>query len=176
MSQWNTEKSSQLYGITEWGKSYLRINEKGHIEVLPNGEDHHKVDLFQLIGDLKGRGIRLPVLIRFPDLVRSRIELISQCFANSISEYGYRGEYSGVYPIKVNQQKHLVEEIVNFGRSHRLGLECGSKPELLISLALMKNPGGLLICNGFKDQAYIEMALLSKKLGRNTIIVCRPHG
>ena len=171
MNQWNIENSSQLYGITNWGRNHLKVNKEGHIEVLPSGQGGHKVDLFQLVGDLKGRGVRLPVLIRFPDLVRSRIALISQCFARSISEYGYQGKYSGVYPIKVNQQKHLVEEIVRFGRDHNLGLECGSKPELLICLALMENSEGLLICNGFKDQAYIEMALLSKKLGRNTIIV-----
>ena len=171
MMKWNVDKSTQLYGIEHWGNEYFRINDKGHIEVLPKGKNQHKVDLFQLVGELKRRGVRLPTLIRFPDLVKSRIDLISQCFTHSISEYGYQGHYQGVYPIKVNQQKHLVEEIIHFGRDHNFGLECGSKPELLISLALMENPNGLLICNGFKDQAYIELALLSKKLGRHTIIV-----
>ena len=171
MIHWNIEKSSKLYGIEHWGAQYLKINEQGHIEVLPQGEGGSKVDLFQLISDLKKRGVRLPTLIRFPGLVKSRIDLISQCFTRSIAEYEYTGKYNGVYPIKVNQQRHLVEEIVKFGRNHQLGLECGSKPELLIGLALMETPDGLLICNGFKDQAYIEMALLSKKLGRNTIIV-----
>ena len=171
MAHWNTKKSSQLYGIEHWGARYLRINDKGHIEVVPDGKDGNRVDLFQLVGDLKERGVRLPTLIRFPSLVKYRIDLISQCFARSIDEYEYAGKYSGVYPIKVNQQRHLVEEVVNFGRSHHLGLECGSKPELLIALALMKTPEALLICNGFKDQAYIEMALLSKKLGHHTLIV-----
>ena len=168
---WNVEKSIQLYGVRHWGQNYLDINEKGHIDVLPQGPNFPKVDLFQLVGDLKKRGVRLPTLIRFPDLIKSRIDLISQCFAQSIQEYGYQNKYTGVYPIKVNQQRHLVEEVLKFGRQHQLGLECGSKPELLIALALMENTNGLLICNGFKDQAYIEMALISKKLGRDTIIV-----
>lgn len=171
MNHWNTKKSAQLYGIEYWGAKYLEINNKGHIEVTPDGNGGNKLDLFQLVSDLKERGVRLPTLIRFPGIVKSRIDLISQCFANSITEYEYSGTYKGVYPIKVNQQRHLIEEIVNFGRDHHLGLECGSKPELLIGLALMEDPEALLICNGFKDQAYIEMALLSKKLGHQTIIV-----
>lgn len=168
---WDVRKSAQLYGINYWGSQYFSVNEKGNVEVSPSGKEGAKVDLFQLTNDLVERGIRTPILIRFPDIVKSRIELISGCFARAMGESAYRGKYSGVYPIKVNHQRHLVEEIVDFGRSARLGLECGSKPELLIALALMNTPEALIVCNGFKDSEYIETALLAQKLGRNIFVV-----
>ena len=171
MSEWNTRKSSDLYGINYWGASYFRINDEGHVEIRPAGQNGPGLDLFNLVGDLQERGIRMPILLRFPDIIKSRIELLAGCFARAIEENKYSGVYSGVYPIKVNQQKHLVEEILEFGQFHRFGLEAGSKPELLISLAQMDTPNALIVCNGFKDQEYIEMALISQKLGRTTIIV-----
>src|SRR6185369_8948223 len=112
-----------------------------------------------------------PMLIRFPDITKTRIELLAKVFQKAIDDNGYKGSFRGVYPIKVNQQRHLVEELVKFGQFTRLGLECGSKPELLVVLAMMNTPDALIICNGFKDQEYIETAILSQKLGRNTVIV-----
>lgn len=169
--EWNSQKSAQLYGINYWGANYFRINEHGNVEVTPHGATGSRLDLYGLIEDLRERGLRLPILLRFPDLIKARIELLTTCFAKSIKDYGYKGAYAGVYPIKVNQQRHLVEEIANFGQIKRLGLECGSKPEVLVGLALLDTPDALIICNGFKDIEYIETALLAQKLGRNVIIV-----
>src|SRR4051812_4161568 len=171
MSDWNIRKSADLYGINYWGANFFRINDQGHVEVRPSGVNGPALDLYNLVQDLQERGIRMPILVRFPDIIKARIELLSGCFARAIEEAKYTGVYRGVYPIKVNQQKHLVEEILEFGQFHRMGLEAGSKPELLITLAHMDTPNALIICNGFKDQEYIEMALISQKLGRNTIIV-----
>ncbi len=168
---WTAEKSAALYGINSWGNGYFRVNPQGNVEITPTGQPGPQVDLLELTQDLMDRGIRVPIMIRFPDIIKSRIELINGCFAKAFADHGYKGGYCGVYPIKVNQQKHLVEELVKHGRERRLGLECGSKPELLVVLALMNNPDALIICNGFKDQEYIETAILSQKLGRHTIIV-----
>lgn len=171
MNEWNTRKSADLYGINYWGANFFRINDQGNVEVKPAGEKGPSLDLNSLVCDLLERGIRMPILLRFPDIIKARIELLAGCFKRATEEAKYTGVYRGVYPIKVNQQKHLVEEILDFGTSHNFGLEAGSKPELLISLAQMDTPGALIICNGFKDQEYIEMALISQKLGRNTVIV-----
>lgn len=168
---WSVENSSELYGINQWGQGYFRINEKGNVAIYPIEESSRHIDLFELTEDLRDRGIRVPIMIRFPDLIRARIELINRCFEKAIQEHGYRGTYRGVYPIKVNQQHQLVEELIRYGRPYRLGLECGSKPELLVVLAMTTTDDSLIICNGFKDAEYIETALLSQKLGRNTIVV-----
>ncbi len=168
---WTTEDSKSLYRVDGWGSGFFDINEKGNIVVTPHGAEGAKVDLLELTQDLQERGIQVPMLIRFPDITKSRIELLNNVFVKAIEDNGYKGRYQGVYPIKVNQQRHLVEELVKFGHHARLGLECGSKPELLVVLAMMNTQDALIICNGFKDQEYIETALLSQKLGRNTIIV-----
>lgn len=170
---WSTAQSAEVYGINAWGEGYFRINEQGNVVVTPNGtaEGGCAVDLHELTQDLLDRGIRVPIMIRFPDIIKSRVERINNCFAKAIADHSYKGHYAGVYPIKVNQQRHLVEELVKQGREKRMGLECGSKPELLVVLALMKNPEALIICNGFKDTEYIETAILSQKLGKHTIIV-----
>ena len=168
---WSAEQSAELYGINTWGNGYFRVNKQGNVSVTPCGEKGPSVDLNELTQDLLDRGIRVPIMIRFPDIIKARVELINNCFANAIKDHNYKGSYRGVYPIKVNQQRHLVEEIVHHGKHRRLGLECGSKPELLVVLALMNTQGALVICNGFKDEEYIETAILSQKLGRHTIIV-----
>jgi arginine decarboxylase len=139
--------------------------------VTPMGANGPSVDLFELTQDLLDRGIRVPIMIRFPDIIKARVELLNNCFSKAFADHGYRGSYRGVYPIKVNQQRHLVQELVKYGKDYSMGLECGSKPELLVVLALMHTPDALIICNGFKDAEYIETAILSQKLGRNTIIV-----
>ena len=168
---WTKDNSLELYGVKNWGTGYFDINDAGNVEVTPRGADGPSLDLFRLVQDLCERGIRPPILIRLPDIVESRIQLIANCFDQAIQEYGYGGQFRGVYPIKVNQQSHLVKEVVKFGRPSHLGLECGSKPELLVALALLETPESLLICNGFKDWEYIETALLSRKMGRDTVIV-----
>lgn len=167
---WSLDRSAETYGINAWGSGYFRINALGNVSVnpLPNGPT---VDLFELTQDLMDRGIRVPIMIRFPDILKSRVELINSCFRKAILDHNYKGAYTGVYPIKVNQQRHLVEELVKHGKEHKLGLECGSKPELLVVLALMNTPNAVIICNGFKDPEYIETAILSQKLGRYTLIV-----
>jgi arginine decarboxylase len=168
---WTPQKSAELYGLDYWGGNYFSVNDNGNLTLTPNGPKGTSIDLFKVTEDLKQRGVRVPILLRFPDIVKSRIELINTCFQNAIKSTNYQGKFQGVYPIKVNQQKHLVEEIVEYGTPYNFGLECGSKPELLITLAMMDNPEALIICNGFKDKEYIEMALLSQKMGRNIIIV-----
>ncbi len=171
MEIWSTKKSAELYNIDAWGAGFFRVNDKGNVEVTPHGAGQPGIDLKELVQDLQERGMRTPLLVRFPDIVNARIKLLSTAFHNAFQTYNFKGQYRGVFPIKVNQQRFLVDEIVNFGRQYGLGLEAGSKPELLISLAMMDNPEALLICNGFKDPEYVETALLSQKLGRNTIIV-----
>lgn len=170
---WTPEDSKKIYGINNWGKPFFDVNDLGNMTVSTDTQNPNakKLDLFELTTDLQDRGVRLPILVRFPDILKARIESLNNCFNNAISDSGYTGEYHGVYPVKVNQEKHLVEDIVKLGADTNLGLECGSKPELLIALSKMKNPKGLIICNGFKDKDYIETALLSRKLGRRTIIV-----
>lgn len=168
---WTIQQSSELYGVTKWGGGYFRVNRQGHVSVCPQGEKGYEIDLYQLVNELIDRGIRSPMLIRFTDIIQSRIELLAGCFSRAIDECKYQGKYFGVYPIKVNQQRHLVKELVRLGRDHRLGLECGSKSELLVVLSHMNNPNAVIICNGFKDTEYIETAILSQKMGRHTIIV-----
>lgn len=169
---WNVEKSKELYGIGTWGSGFFDVNPTtGNVMVTSLGPQGSNIDLIELVTDLQERGIRVPMLIRFPDITKARIELINGCFAKAIQDNGYKAQYRGVYPIKVNQQRHLVEELIKFGQPHSLGLEAGSKPELLVVLAMNNTPNALIICNGFKDVEYIETAILSQKLGRNTIIV-----
>ncbi|MCB0376862.1 MAG: biosynthetic arginine decarboxylase [Bdellovibrionales bacterium] len=171
MKDWNLEKAKELYGLSTWGNGYFDVNEKGNVIVAPYGPQNEHVDLLELTEDLQERGIRCPMLIRFPDIIKERIRLINTCFQKAMESMDYKGTYQGVYPIKVNQQKHLIDEVVRVGNEFHLGLECGSKPELLVVLAKTEDPQALILCNGFKDQEYIETAILSRKLGKNTIVV-----
>ncbi|HEY2410464.1 MAG TPA: biosynthetic arginine decarboxylase [Polyangiaceae bacterium] len=170
-AEWTTERSAQRYQIQGWGAPYFCVNARGHIEVTPNPDLARSVNLFELTQDLKARGLELPLLIRFPEIVGDRIKRINEAFQKAISEYDYRGTYRGVFPVKVNQQRHLVEEVVESGRAWNFGLEAGSKPELLIALAAMHDVGGLIICNGYKDQKYIETALVAQKFDKTVIVV-----
>ena len=171
MRSWSTQDSEDLYGIPNWGREFLRINAAGNLEVAPAGPRSPWADLHTLVEDLQNREISLPILLRFPDLLEARIRTLSEAFGTAITEYGYEGQYRGVYPVKVNQQRHLVEDIVRLGRPYHLGLEAGSKPELLVVLAMMEDPEAVVICNGYKDAEYIETALLAQKLGRRVIVV-----
>lgn len=171
VKSWSVRDSEQLYHILDWGDPYFKINEAGHIEVDPSGEGRNHIDLFELVREVERRGHNLPLLIRFSDILADRIRRLNTAFTDAIAEYGYEGTYQGVFPVKVCQQRHVVEEIVKYGKAFKYGLEAGSKPELLIVLATLKTPGALVICNGYKDSEYIETALLAQRLGQTPIIV-----
>jgi arginine decarboxylase len=168
---WTIEDSEELYRITGWGEPYFSINAAGHVTVSPQGDRGGSLDLFELVNALKQRNLNLPLLIRFSDILEDRIERLNAAFAKAIARYNYEGDYRGVFPVKCNQQRHLVEALVKFGKPYQFGLEAGSKPELMIALATLKTPGALLICNGYKDREYIEMAILAQQLGKVAIIV-----
>ncbi|TVQ88843.1 MAG: biosynthetic arginine decarboxylase [Deltaproteobacteria bacterium] len=167
-SRWTITDSEDLYAIRSWSRGLFRVNDAGHV-VLRRGD--RELDLRGLADDLVERGIEMPVLLRLGDVLESRIESLVGAFEEAIKSLEFQGRYRGVYPIKVNQDRYLVEDVVRFSKPHHLGLECGSKPELLVVLALQNNPEALIICNGYKDDAFLELALLSRKLGRNTLIV-----
>jgi arginine decarboxylase len=168
---WTIKDSASLFNVPGWSGGYFRINEAGHLEVTPEGPGGPRLDLYELIEDLQRRGLGMPLLMRFSDILHSRVKALFGCFDAAIREYGYQGRYRGVYPIKVNQQHQVVEELVRFGKPYGLGLEAGSKPELLAGLALLDSPDALLVLNGYKDAEYVETALLAQKLGRYPIIV-----
>jgi arginine decarboxylase len=171
MRGWTVRDSLELYNVANWGAGFFTVNDKGHVEVRPRGEQGPGIDLLDLVQDLHQRGLRAPLLVRFSDILASRVQGLCAAFARAISEYGYKGGFRGVYPIKVNQQRHVVEEIVQYGAAQSVGLEAGSKPELLIALAILDTQDALIVCNGYKDRAYIETALLAQRLGRTPIIV-----
>lgn len=170
-SQWTIENTETLYRIQGWGEPYFSINAAGHVTVSPQGDRGGSLDLLELVKALKQRNLHLPLLIRFSDILEDRIERLNACFAKAIARYNYPGTYKGVYPVKCNQQRQLVENLVRFGKPHQFGLEAGSKPELLIALATLDTPGALLMCNGYKDREYIETAILARRLGQTPIIV-----
>jgi len=171
MQQWTIRDSLELYNIEKWGLGFFGINEAGHVTVHPRGPGGPTLDLKALVDELQRRGIALPILIRFSDILRARVEALNLAFQKAIQDYGYRSRYLGVYPIKVNQQRQVVEEVITYGRPYHFGLEAGSKPELLAVLALLPSPEPLIICNGYKDEEFVEMALLATKLGKNVIPV-----
>ena len=168
---WTIKDALELYNVNGWGKDFFTINPAGNVEVTPSGPGLARIDLKELVDDLIDRGLNLPILIRFSDILRRRVEMLCGSFQQAIAENDYKGTYRGVYPIKVNQQRHVVEELIEYGRPFNLGLEAGSKPELLVALALQENPEALILCNGYKDRGYIETAMLAQKLGRKVIIV-----
>lgn len=168
---WSIADAIETYGIHEWGNAYFHISDEGHVMVTTPDETMPAIDLKALVDEVRQRGVGLPLLLRFSDILRRRIEALNQAFHNAIKEYGYPGVYRGVYPIKVNQQRQVVEGVVYFGRPYHHGLEAGSKPELLAVLAMLEDEEALIICNGYKDEEYIETALLGSKLGRTIIVV-----
>jgi len=170
MARWQAQDGADLYQIPAWGKGWFHVQEDGHLSVRPPTAKK-SIDLHRLVEDLRRRGVSLPLLLRFPELIEARIEQLVSAFGSASEAYGYQGAYRGVYPIKVNQDKHLVDAVVKHSRPHHLGLEAGSKPELQIVLATLEDPEALIICNGYKDRSYIQMALLARKLGRNCMIV-----
>lgn len=170
MRKWRIEDSAELYNITGWGLKYFSINDKGHVQVTPR-EGYASVDLKQLMDELQIRDITAPVLLRFPDILDNRIEKISRCFKQAASEYKYEAQNFIIYPIKVNQMRQVVDEIVSHGKKFNIGLEAGSKPELHAVLATNIDEKNLIICNGYKDETYVELALLAQKMGRRIFLV-----
>ena len=169
MRKWRIDDSAELYNVPGWGRNYFSINEKGHAQVTPR-RDGPAVDLIDVMNELQLNDVTAPVLLRFPDILDDRIRKISSCFAKAAKEYNYTGQNFVVYPIKVNQMRQVVEEIVSHGNKYNIGLEAGSKPELHAVLAL-NNANSIIVCNGYKDTNYIELALLAQKMGRRIFIV-----
>ena len=170
MRKWRIEDSEELYNIKGWGVNYFGINDKGHAYVRPKKDDV-QIDLADVMEDLRNADITAPVLLRFPDILNNRIEKTAGCFAKAEKEYDYKGEHFIVYPIKVNQMRPVVEEIISHGKKYNLGLECGSKPELHAVLATNMDSDSIIVCNGHKDQNFIELALLAQKMGKRVFLV-----
>ncbi len=170
-NRWSTQDSIELYHILEWGAGYFRVSSRGTVEVTPHGPSGPHLDLEEIVEQLQKRGLGLPILLRFPDIIGSRIRSLAGAFSRAISDEGYRGRYHCVYPIKVNQERRVVEAVLEHGAEVGLGVEAGSKPEVLAALALADRPESLLILNGYKDAEFVETALLARKLGRDAIIV-----
>ncbi len=169
---WTIDKAKALYNIEGWGGGYFDINERGHVVVRPEPDHPERaLDLHELANDLQAQGVGLPILLRFSDILSARIRHLHDAFATAIREYEYTGTYTSVYPIKVNQQRHVVEEILQFGRATGVGLECGSKPELQAVLGLADRTDHLIICNGYKDEEFLRLALMGQKLGHKVFIV-----
>ncbi len=168
---WTAADGAALYGLDRWGDPYFSVSGRGHVMVQPRGDRGGSLDLVELVGELQGRDLSLPLLIRFDDILEDRLERLHAAFERAIAQYGYAGRYQGVFPVKCNQQRHVVEQLVESGRRWHFGLEAGSKAELLIALSLLNDPDALLICNGYKDQRYIETAILARQLGRQPVVV-----
>lgn len=170
MKKWTIEDAKELYNINGWGVSYFGVNTKGHVYVTP-GKDNTQIDLRDVMDTLAQRDVTPPVLLRFPDILDNRIEKIASCYDRAREEYGFKGENFIIYPIKVNQMQPVVDEIISHGRKFNLGLEAGSKPELHAVIAVQGHSDSLIICNGYKDESYIELALLAQKMGKRIFIV-----
>lgn len=168
---WSASDGAALYGLDRWGDPYFSVSPRGHVMVQPRGERGGALDLVELVKELQGRDLSLPLLIRFDDILEDRLERLHTAFERAIAQYGYAGRYQGVFPVKCNQQRHVVEQLVETGKRWHFGLEAGSKAELLIALSLLEDPEALLICNGYKDRRYIETAILARRLGRKPVVV-----
>lgn len=175
LERWNIGKSEDLYAVKNWGKGYFGINVSGNVTAHPTKDAARSIDLKVLVDELRHRGLKPPLLIRFTDILSHRLREVHQEFQRAISECKYQGEYRCVYPIKVNQQRHVVEEILAFGEEYGFGLEAGSKPELLAVLASVQNDNVPIICNGFKDAPYIEAVILAQKIGKMIVPVVEKY-
>src|SRR5215470_12347372 len=172
--RWSTVEAAELYDVASWGKGYFSVGQNGNLWVHPDKDPARKIDLKELVDNLQLRGISVPILIRFGEILKHRLGEMHQAFQHAIAEHGYKNDYFCVFPIKVNQQRHVVEEVFTYGKPYRFGLEAGSKPELLAVLAIADNETPI-ICNGFKDDEYIEMVMLAKKVGRQIIPVVEKY-
>ena len=170
-TEWDLESAIAAYNVEGWGNGYFTVNSSGNVEARPLKENGGSIDLLEVVNEARARNLGFPLLIRFQDLLRDRVESVNRAFQSAISEFGYGNEYRGVFPIKVNQLREVIEEIVDAGQQFHFGLEAGSKPELVAALAMHKDPESLIICNGYKDPAFIRIALLGCKLGKSVVIV-----
>jgi arginine decarboxylase len=170
-SEWDLESAIATYNIDRWGGGYFTINTSGNVVAKPLQENGGSIDLLEVVHEARNRGLPFPLVIRFQDLLRHRVESMNRAFQAAMTEFGYKGRYRGVFPIKVNQLREVIEEIVDAGQQFHFGLEAGSKPELVAALAVHEDPESLIICNGYKDPAYIRIALLGRKLGKSVVIV-----
>ncbi len=173
---WTIEDAATLYRVDEWSDRFYYVNDAGHAAVRIARPCGASIDIYEVTQDLRGRGVAFPVLLRFHDVLRARVERVNQSFATAIEEARYPGSYQGVYPIKVNQLHEVVEEILDAGRPYRMGLECGSKPELVAALPHITDDDSLLVCNGVKDDDMLELVLAAQGLGRNVVPVMEKYG
>jgi arginine decarboxylase len=169
--KWTVEDSLDLYNIRQWSNGYFAVNERGNLIAQPGGPGTASLDLKELVDETRRRGIAPPLLIRFSEILRARVVELNEAFRRAISEYGFGGSYRGVYPIKVNQEHFVVERLVEAGRPYHFGLEAGSKPELLAVMAMLDDEDAIVVCNGYKDEEYVETALMASKLGLHVILV-----
>src|SRR3977135_1197411 len=170
-TEWDLESAITTYNVDGWGEGYFTVNSAGNVEAKPLKDNGGSIDLLAIVNEARARNLGFPLLIRFQDLLRHRVEAINRAFQSAISEFGYGNQYRGVFPIKVNQLREVIEEIVDAGQQFHFGLEAGSKPELVAALAMHKDPESLIICNGYKDRAFIRIALLGRKLDKQVVIV-----
>ena len=170
-ASWGVADALELYNLPAWGSGYFSINETGNVVVRPDGTAAHEIDLLEVVQGLQARDLAAPVVVRFSDILAHRLRHLNDAFARAISECEYRNRYAAVFPIKVNQQRLVVDEVYRYGREFGFGLEVGSKPELLAVMAVTESSDRLIVCNGFKDSSYIEAVILATKLGRTIIPV-----
>src|SRR5215208_1128475 len=170
-ADWSVETATQHYNIAGWVAGYFSVNEKGHVAVHPHGQAGPTIDIMDVVEDIQERRIGFPCVVRFQDVLRARVKQINEAFAKAIADNGYGGQYRGVYPIKVNQMREVIEEILDAGAPYHYGLEAGSKGELLIVLGMNTDPEAITVCNGYKDEDYLRLALLGRKIGRKVIVV-----
>lgn len=174
---WTVAEATELYGVNAWGRGFFDISERGELQIKLSGPSGEKrLSLFEIAQGIEARGHSLPMLLRFPDILGDRITTLNETFAACMKEYDYRGSYRGVFPVKVNQQQQVIEELVRYGADYHHGLEAGSKPELLIALAMIDDPESLIICNGYKDEEFVDLALYGMKMGLNIILVIEQPG
>src|SRR5512138_933126 len=170
-AEWSIERAAHYYNVSGWGAGFFSVNDKGHMVVHPMGQPGPTIDLMDVVEDIQERKIGFPCLVRFQDILRARVKQINEAFAKAVAEMGYAGRYYGVFPVKVNQMREVVEEILDAGAPYHHGLEAGSKGELLIVLGMNADPEALTVCNGYKDEEYLRLALLGRKLGRKVLVV-----
>jgi arginine decarboxylase len=170
-NEWDVDAAIATYNVDEWGSGYFTVNPEGNVVAKPLQENGGSINILEVVNEARARGLSFPLVIRFQDLLRHRVESVNLAFQNAITEFDYKGPYRGVFPIKVNQLREVIEEIVDAGQQFHFGLEAGSKPELVAALAMHKDPESLIICNGYKDQAFIRIAFLGRKLGKLVVIV-----
>src|SRR5438045_3569307 len=171
MKDWDIESAIATYNVDGWGGGYFTVNAEGNVIAKPLQDNGGSINILEVVNEARTRGLSFPLVLRFQDLLRHRVEAVNLAFQGAITEFGYRGAFRGVFPIKVNQLREVIEEIVEAGQRFHFGLEAGSKPELVAALAMHKDPESLIVCNGYKDPAFIRIALLGRKLGKLVVIV-----